>query len=81
MSRGSYALSEVYAKLDWAAKHHDDMERVSPGLCEARRGDERPYGIRLRERNRPAGLSKRPQIARDLRGNGELRFREDFAAG
>jgi hypothetical protein len=56
MSGGSDALSDVYAKLDRATKLHDDMRRLFVEFAKPGGGDERPYGARLRERNKPAGL-------------------------
>jgi hypothetical protein len=56
VSSGSDALSDVYAKLDWATKRHDDMQRLFEDFAKPGGGDERPYGIRFRERDRPAGL-------------------------
>jgi hypothetical protein len=56
VSRGSDALSDVYAKLDWASRHHDDIQRQFADFAKPGGGDERPYGITLRERDRPAGL-------------------------
>lgn len=56
MATGSDAFRDVYAKLDWAAKRHDDMERVFEKYAKPGGGDERPIGIRFRQRDRPAGL-------------------------
>ena len=52
MRGGIDALSDVYAKLDWATKRHDDMQRRFEDFAKPGGGDERPYGIRWRE---PAG--------------------------
>lgn len=49
-------MRDVYAKLDWATRHHDDMRRVFEDFAKPGGGDERPYGIRYRERDKPAGL-------------------------
>jgi hypothetical protein len=49
-------MSDVYAKLDWATERHADMERVFEAFAKPGGGDDRPYGIRFRERNKPKGL-------------------------
>lgn len=56
MTGGGDALSDVYAKLDWAARRHEEMERLFEDFAKPGGGDERPYGIRYRARNKPAGL-------------------------
>jgi hypothetical protein len=56
VSGGGDALSDVFAKLDWATKRHGDMERLFEEYAKPGGGDERPIGIRFRERNKPAGL-------------------------
>lgn len=56
VSGGSDALSDVYRQLDWATKRYDDMQRRFEHFAKPGGGDERPYGIRFREPDRPAGL-------------------------
>jgi hypothetical protein len=56
VSRGSDALGDVYATLEWATKRYDDMQRRFKDFAQPGGGDERPYGIRFHERDRPAGL-------------------------
>jgi hypothetical protein len=46
----------VYAKLDWATSRHDEMLRIFEEFIRPGGGDERPYGIRFREADKPAGL-------------------------
>ncbi len=50
------ALRDVYRKLDWAASRHDEMLRLFEEYLKPGGGDERPCGIRWRERDRPKGL-------------------------
>ena len=56
MSRGSDALRDVHRKLDWAASREDEMLRVFENYLKPGGGDERPCGIKWRERDRPKGL-------------------------
>jgi hypothetical protein len=49
-------MSDVHAKLDWAARHHDDMLRLFEEIAMPGGGNERPFGVRYRERDKPAGL-------------------------
>jgi hypothetical protein len=56
VSAESDALSDAYAKLDWATKRHDAMQRRFEDFAKPGGDDERPYGIRFHEPNRPAGL-------------------------
>lgn len=56
MSGGSDTISDVYAKLEWAKKCHDHMQRRFEDFAKPGGDDERPYGIRFRERDKPAGL-------------------------
>jgi hypothetical protein len=55
VSRGGDALRDVHRKLDWASKH-GEMLRTFEGFLRPGGGDERPCGIRWRERDRPKGL-------------------------
>jgi hypothetical protein len=55
LSLGSDALRGAYAKLDWATTRHEEMERIFEEYAKPEGGDERPLGIRFRQRDRPAG--------------------------
>jgi hypothetical protein len=65
VSAGNEALRDVYAKLDWATAKHDDMIDLFEEFAKPGCGDERPLGIRFRERGKPAGLVVAFFIAED----------------
>ena len=56
MTDAAAAMDDVYAKLDWATRHHDDMLRLFEQFARPGGGDERPYRIKFHEHDRPAGL-------------------------
>jgi hypothetical protein len=52
---GSDALTDVYAKLNWATNRHEEMMVIFEEYAKPGGGDERPIGIRFREADKPAG--------------------------
>jgi hypothetical protein len=56
VSRGSDALADAYANLEWASERHDDMQRLFADFAKPGGGDERPIGIDFQAGNKPAGL-------------------------
>jgi hypothetical protein len=55
MSKGTDALSDAYAKLDWATRHHEQMNALFSDYAKPGGGDERPVGIRFHTRAKPPG--------------------------
>jgi hypothetical protein len=56
MTAGTEALASAYAKLCWAESRHDQMRETFAAFAETEDEDARPYGIKFRALERPAGL-------------------------
>jgi hypothetical protein len=58
MSRGTDAMSDVYAKLRWAEKHQADLMAVGHEYLRADGGDERPLGVEFDYGRPPVVVAK-----------------------
>jgi hypothetical protein len=58
MSKGSDAMSDVYAKLGWAEKHLADLMDLTHDYLRPGGGDERPLGIKLDDSRPPLVVAR-----------------------
>ena len=49
-------MSDARAKLSWAERCHDEMQRLFGDFAKPGGGDERPHAIRFHAATRPMGL-------------------------
>ena len=56
MTSGAEAMQDVHSRLDRAIALHEEMNERFRAFARPGGGEERPYGIELREKAKPAGL-------------------------
>lgn len=58
MSNSCDAMSDVYAKLDWADQHLAELVELGRDFLRPGGGDERPLGIGFDDTRRPVVVAK-----------------------